>query len=499
MFASGNLPLKRPLIMSTFDPISLSMKIIDLLEQNGAKDVMIVGGFVRDRLLGIPSKDVDIEVYGLSYSEILKILAPSFHVDLVGKAFGVIKVGNVVDVALPRRESKNGFGHKGFDVEAVSDLNPYEAFARRDFTINAIGMRRDGSYFDPFNGIADLKKKILRATSSAFKDDPLRVLRGMQFAARFGVRMDSKTIQFCRDVFDEFSTLPEERVYEEWKKWALKGVFPDLGLDVLRETGWVLAFPELEALIGCPQNPSWHPEGDVWNHTKLVCHEAAKAIRKYSPPLNEDERVIIMFASLCHDFGKPLTTKLDETGILRSQGHATASAPLARKFLERMKAPNRIVNAVEPLVLEHMATQNDDVEPSARAVRRLAKRLSPANIKLWALLCQSDALGCGATERYYAESQLSNEKDVARQFSSFENESSCIRFKTDLWLRIARELDISEKEPQPLVQGKDLLAIGVKPGPSMGKLLKFLFEEQIDGKFLTKQKGVERARELLNE
>ena len=206
-----------------------------------------------------------------------------------------------------------------------------------------------------------------------------------------------------------------------------------------------------------------------------------------------------MFASLCHDFGKPLTTKLDETGILRSQGHATASAPLARKFLERMKAPNRIVNAVEPLVLEHMATQNDDVEPSARAVRRLAKRLSPANIKLWALLCQSDALGCGATERYYAESQLSNEKDVARQFSSFENESSCIRFKTDLWLRIARELDISEKEPQPLVQGKDLLAIGVKPGPSMGKLLKFLFEEQIDGKFLTKQKGVERARELLNE
>ena len=482
--------------MTKFDPVSLSLEIIDLLEQYGAKDVMIVGGFVRDRLLGIPSKDVDIEVYGLSYSEILNILTPRFHVDLVGKAFGVIKVGNYIDVALPRRESKSGLGHKGFDVEAIADLPPREAFARRDFTINAIGMKRDGSFYDPYGGITDLKNKILRATSPAFKDDPLRVLRGMQFAARFGVKMDAKTIQYCREVFNEFSTLPGERVYEEWKKWALKGVLPELGLEVLKETGWISAFPELDALVDCPQNPSWHPEGDVWTHTKFVCREAANIIRYSDASLDEDEQIILMFSALCHDFGKPSTTQLDENGILRSRGHAAAGAPLARFFLERMKAPNRIVNAVEPLVTEHMATQDVGEEPSPRTIRRLARRLSPANIKLWALLCQSDALGCGAPERYVATSISENTNQT--QKSGLGEDNRKIRFQADLWLEIARKLDVSEKEPQPIVQGKDLIKIGVKPGPSMGNLLKLLFEEQIDGKFTTKEDGVSRAREILN-
>ena len=479
--------------MRVSDPSQLTFEIIDLLEQNGAKDVLIVGGFVRDRLLGVSSKDVDIEVYGLSYADILKILAPHFHVDLVGKTFGVIKVGNSIDVALPRRESKVGFGHKGFDVETVADLPVLEAFARRDFTINAIGLRRDGSYFDPYGGIRDLKNKILRATSPAFKDDPLRVLRGMQFAARFGFKMEPITVQLCREVFSEFSSLSEERIYEEWKKWALKGVFPDLGLDVLVETGWIAAFPELEALIGCQQNPDWHPEGDVWVHTKRVCREAAQIILNFSPSLNEDERLILMFASLCHDLGKPLTTKLDETGVLRSLGHEKEGVPLAANFLERMKAPNRIINAVKPLVAEHMATHGCGDKPSKRAIRRLARRLSPANIKLWTLLCQSDALGCGATERYMFTSLKENECDV--QLNEIQKRN--IRFQVDLWLEIARELDIEEKEPLPLVQGRDLLGIGVIPGPSMGSLLKRLFEEQIDGRFATKDEGLERAREIL--
>ena len=479
--------------MTVSDPFQLSIEIINLLEQNGAKDVLIVGGFVRDRLLGMTSKDVDIEVYGLSYAEILKILAPRFHVDLVGKAFGVIKVGNSVDIALPRRESKIGIGHKGFDVEAIADLPLLEAFARRDFTINSIGMRRDGSYFDPYGGINDLKNKILRATSPAFKDDPLRVLRGMQFAARFGFKMEATTIQLCREVFREFSSLPEERVYEEWKKWALKGVFPDMGLDVLVETGWIAAFPELEALIGCQQNPAWHPEGDVWIHTKQVCRETAQIISHFSPPLNEDERVILMFASLCHDFGKPLTTKLDENGVLRSIGHEIEGVPLAAKFLERMKAPNRIVSSVKPLVAEHMATQGCGGAPSQRAIRRLARRLSPANIKLWTLLCQADALGCGATERYLATPSDKKEGDISLR----ETQKRNIRFQVDLWLEIARDLDVEEKETSPLIQGRDLLKIGVSPGPLMGTLLKQLFEEQIDGRFTTKDEGLERAREML--
>lgn len=475
---------------------SLTLKIIDLLEQNGAKDVLIVGGFVRDKLLGLSSKDVDIEVYGLSYTQIQKILAPHFHVDLVGQAFGVVKVGNTVDVALPRRESKIGLGHKGFDVEAVHDLSPTEAFARRDFTINAIGMRKDGSYYDPFDGVGDLKRKTLRATSPAFKDDPLRVLRGMQFASRFGFKMDPLTIQYCRDVYNEFPSLSGERIYEEWKKWALRGVYPELGLDVLYETGWINAFPELASLVGCAQNPEWHPEGDVWTHTKAVCREASEASRNFKPELNEDERVILMFAALCHDFGKPATTYPDENGRLRSLGHAEAGAPLARRFLERMKAPKRIVNAVEPLVSHHMASHDVDHAPSARAIRRLARRLSPANIKLWALLCQSDAFGCGATHRYLATPLDAKEKNLPTLKSEYQEHK--IRFQSDLWLDVARRLELAESEPQPIIQGRDLLALGLKPGPHVGKLLKEVFEEQLDGKFSTHEEGLNWLKKKLS-
>ncbi|MBP5623000.1 MAG: HD domain-containing protein, partial [Thermoguttaceae bacterium] len=320
--------------------------------------------------------------------------------DIVGQSFGVLKVGANVDVALPRRESKNGLGHKGFNVESASTLTPREAFARRDFTINAIGMRRDGSFCDPFDGIGDLKRKMLRATSPAFKDDPLRVLRGMQFSARFGFSTDSKTLQYCREVLPEYSTLSEERVYEEWKKWAIKGEYPEIGLTFLRDSGWIDAFPELAALIDCPQNPDWHPEGDVWTHTLAVCNQAAKIVRAFKPELTNEEKLYVMFAALAHDFGKPATTRLDENGVIRSMKHDKVGAPIARAFFEKMKAPTRVLQAIEKLVREHMT---DIDAPSVRAIQRLANRLSPANIKLWALLRQADAMGCGAPERHLSE------------------------------------------------------------------------------------------------
>jgi len=464
-----------------------ALKVIELLEQGGARDVLLVGGFVRDALLGVPSKDVDVEVYGLSYSQIRDILAPCFHVDLVGQAFGVLKVGRDIDVALPRIDSKRGLGHKGFDVKTPADVSYQEAFARRDFTINAIGMRRDGSFCDPYDGAGDLKRKILRATSPAFKDDPLRVLRGVQFAARLGFAMDARTIQYCREVFSEFPTLSAERIYEEWKKWALKGVYPRAGLELLRETGWVKGFPELDALIGCPQNPIWHPEGDVWTHTLAVCEEASRAIRNHTPELSEDERVVLMFAALTHDFGKPSTTKADEKGVLRSPGHAEAGAPLATAFLERMKAPIRIQEAVAPLVAAHMATQRVDDPPSERTVRRLANKLTPANIKLWTLLCRSDAYGCFKT----SESVASNVPECRNK----------IRFQADMWLEIAERQNIAESAPTPLLQGRDLLVLGIKPGPKMGKILKTSFEAQLDGAFTTREEGVEylKTSGLLNE
>ncbi|MGI5831919.1 MAG: CCA tRNA nucleotidyltransferase [Thermoguttaceae bacterium] len=464
-----------------FNPSTL--RIIDLLEQGGARDVLAVGGAVRDFLLRDPEiRDVDLEVYGLSYSRIAEILRPYYRVDLVGQAFGVLKVSRrdpslptgrfEIDVALPRRESKNGIGHKGFDVDAEPLLGYEEAFARRDFTINAIGMRRDGTLIDPYHGKKDLEKKILRAPTEHFKDDPLRVLRGMQFAARFGFTVDEVTLGYCREVFPEFPTLSKERIYDEWRKWALRGKYPSLGLDVLKRSGWVAAFPELNALIGTPQDPKWHPEGDVWTHTALVCDEAQLAIQQAKDagePFSELERTVLMFAALAHDFGKPTVTLRDQTGTIRSHGHAEQGVAPTRTFLETMRAPVGVVDMVLPLVREHMVIVHHMLDsPTPRAVRRLACKLEPASLRLWVTLCQSDALGCfpPATEQ------------------------RTIRFHAEDWLNAAKEESVADEKPAELVRGRDLIPLGVRPGPEMGRLLHLAYEAQIEGEFVSTQEGL---------
>lgn len=455
--------------------------------------MLIVGGYVRDLLLNAPSKDVDIEVYGLSYEQIKAILAPHFHVNFVGQSFGVLKVDQLIDVALPRRESKSGIGHKGFKIDNSPNVTYEEAFARRDFTINAIGMRLDGSFCDPYNGIEDIKRKTLRATSSAFKDDPLRVLRGMQMAARFGFTMDQTTIQYCRQVFNEFSTLSPERIYGEWEKWALKGEHPELGLEVLLETGWIQGFPYLAALVNCPQNPEYHPEGDVWTHTLGVCREAAVLLREYPRKLSNEERLAVMFAALCHDFGKPVVACRDETGALRSHGHAEIGAPMAEEFLLNMRAPLRVAALTRALVAEHMTCNSHSTLVSASAVRRLAKRLEPANIKLLSLLCQADALGCGAPMRYI--DGVVDAHDWTPDELRAALKSGAVRFYCNNWLDVASELDLVEKSPKPILQGRYLLPLGIKPGAQIGKILNVAFEAQLDGLFDNVEDGIEYLRD----
>ena len=457
------------------------LRIVSLLEEGGARDVLAVGGAVRDHLLkNPPDRDVDLEVYGLSYARIAEILRPHFRVGLVGQAFGVLKVSGrdgtrrfEIDVSLPRRESKNGVGHKGFEIDTEPRLSYDEAFARRDFTVNAIGMRRDGALIDPYNGRADLEKKILRAPSARFKDDPLRVLRGMQFAARFGFTMESRTLEYCREVLDEFPTLSKERIYDEWRKWALRGKYPSMGLDVLKESGWIGAFPELAALVGTPQNPKWHPEGDVWTHTALVCNEARLAIekaRETGEPFSEIEQTALMFAALAHDFGKPLTTRRDAEGVIRSHGHAEQGFKPARAFLESMKAPNLTVDMVLPLVREHMVVVHHMLgAPTPKAVRRLACKLEPASLRLWVALCQSDALGCFPPAA----------------------EARTIRFRADDWLQTAHEANVVNEKPAQLVNGRDLIPLGVAPGPEMGRILRAAYDAQIDGAFATAAEGLE--------
>ncbi len=456
------------------------LKIIDLLQENGAADVLIVGGFVRDYLLGIQSKDFDIEVYGLSYAQIRDILSGCFRVDIVGQAFGVLKVGRDVDVALPRKESKNGLGHKGFNVEWSSNISPREAFARRDFTINAIGMRRDGSFCDPFNGIDDLKHKRLRATSSAFKDDPLRVLRGMQFAARFGFTTEPQTLQYCREVLPEFNTLSQERVYEEWKKWALKGQYPECGLMFLRDSGWTQAFPELYALTNGNEN--------AWRQTLRSCQEMANLVRERRSELSDDERTYLMFSALTYTFAAPALSESEKIAKRRLRRNAK-NASAARLFFEKMKAPTRVLEVVGKLTEEDTPLFSS---PKESLIRRLAHRLQPGNIKQWTLLhaalkyanCEHDGNGVQIRSLAETENQTSN---ISR---------SQIRKQMEIWIDEAARRELLESAPEPLVKGRDIVSMGISPGPQMGKILTKAFEAQLDGLFSTTNDGVAFIKEM---
>ncbi len=438
--------------------------------QAGARDCLFVGGYVRDFLLGIESKDIDIEVYGLNYEEIAGALGGHFRISVVGQSFGVIKVGPNIDVSIPRRESKTGIGHTGFHVETDSNLTPLEAFGRRDFTINAIGMRLDGSLCDPYDGQGDLARKILRATTDAFGEDPLRVLRGMQFAARFGFDTEPRTMELCRSLLPEFETLAAERVWAEWYKWATKGRYPSKGLQFLRDTNWIEKFPELALLIGCNQNPNWHPEGDVFAHTLWVCDEAERLARE--TPLSENERAELMFATLCHDFGKPATLNYTEEHGWLSPEHAAVSGPLAKTFLNRMKAPHHVVAKVIPLILEHMVPSQipADEIPADTTVRRLAVRLAPTSIRMWGHLCLADRRGCGGLKN---------------------REGRVIH-----WLNVAERLSLLDGPPAPLLQGRDLIPLGMESGPEMGILLKAAYEAQLDGVIQTPEEAVTWAKRV---
>jgi tRNA nucleotidyltransferase (CCA-adding enzyme) len=450
-----------------------SKDVIALLKKAGATECLYVGGYVRDCVLGIASKDIDIEVYGLGFDQIVAALAPHFRTDLVGKAFGIIKVDRSIDVSIPRRDNKVGVGHDDFEVQTDPNMSPHDAAARRDFTVNSLAMNLDGEIIDPFNGEDDLQHGILKATSGAFVEDPLRVLRGMQFASRFALKMDKETIEMSRSIKDQCQHLSKERIFAEWRKWA-GGPFPCNGLDLLLQTEWVENFPELFAMVGCEQEPEWHPEGDVYAHTSWACYEAVKICerRGFTP----EQREAVMFGVLCHDLGKPTTTetkyieKADKDRIV-SHRHAEAGRNLALAFMSSIKAPGPLRKIASRLTAEHMAhvsRRKDKLTP--RMVRRLAYRLHPATIDMWAATCESDASGRPPMPMYNPVVE---------------------------WEEMALGLAVQDSRPKPILMGRHLFDLGVEPGPEMGEILTRAFEAQLDGEFLDLDSAIEWWKESI--
>lgn len=681
-------------------------EIFDAIESAGG-EAYFVGGFVRDFLLKIPSKDIDIEVFRLSYQQLSEILAKFGKVDLVGKSFGVIKVTvgeRDFDFSLPRRESKNGIGHKGFEIFVDENITLEEAAGRRDFTINSISMDKNGKIYDYYGGRFHLENRILAPTTEAFRDDVLRVARGFQFSARFNMNPNVGLYIDAYEMKKEYHTLPKERIWEEWKKFAAKGVYYSTALRYLKSVGWLSLYPELNAIYDIEQDFGWHPEGwdnflniipidsgitsstssdvidnglslrefvssSITNNTSdifgrrtfktssinninsFVDTFSADRTRSFSVDLSSmlsetvaaksmsfmfsigrtarttdkrfrvmfkishssmrtivdssvndlevinrvvssvsvymmnvltgfklssqvkfhditmepqtssftndnlhvfadvvdfscesvnsdivfsvdfcfddkfwhnvvnpyfvhenvtydiihsipqlhlkfgtvyihtgyvleamheicvrenitgEDRLVLIFAALCHDLGKATHTTIEDSGRITSKGHEAASGPLARSFLESIGTPISVIEKVVKLVENHMAANQ---KLSAKAIRRLSVRLGKATIRELLFLIEADQSGRPPRPKGLSE----NGRHIRKQ---------------------AEKLSILDGKPIALVKGADIVEAGYEPGPIVGKIQKRLFKLQVEGRFATKEQGLKMVKSFVKE
>ncbi len=444
-----------------------AMAIVRAVRQAGGR-ALFVGGWVRDRLLDRPSKDIDVEVYGLPSADLRRILEGIGTVNTVGESFTVFKIGSI-DVSLPRRESKVGRGHRGFEVVGNPALSIEDASRRRDFTINAISWDPlTDTYLDPFDGRGDLARRLLRVVDpSTFGDDSLRVLRAVQLAARFELDVEASTKDICRTV--RLDDLPSERVWGEMEKLLLHARAPSAGLALARDLLVVdQLFPECGALIDCPQEPEWHPEGDVWIHTLMVVDRMRERIDGRTRP----EQITLMLAAIAHDFGKPATTAVID-GRIRSLNHEEEGVVPAMRFLDRLNMNTidgyDVRHQVAGLVANHLKPGMWFKAPVVgdAAFRRLAQKV---DLELLASLAEADCLG---------------------RTGSFDCSAM------GWFLDRARALGVDRRPPEPLLLGRHILAFGVKPGPRVGEILKALYELQLDGTVSTVEEALVRARELV--
>jgi len=435
---------------------------------------LLVGGCVRDELMGRPPKDWDLEVYGIAAERLRELLDQFGSVNVVGEAFTVYKLGANLDISVPRRERKTGRGHRAFFVEGDPGMTVEEAA----FTINAILQDPlTGEIIDPFQGRVDLSAKTLRAVSpKTFPEDSLRVLRAAQFAARFEFQIDPETVDLCRMI--GLSDLPSERIWGEMEKLLLRAQRPSIGLKWLRELHAIAQlFPEIKALIDVAQDPEWHPEGDVFIHTLLTVDRARELIDGLSYP----KQVTVMLAALAHDFGKPATTEFLE-GRLRSREHEEAGVAPTESFLDRLNVHTidgyDVRGQVIALVRDHLKPGEffkKREEVGDGAFRRLARK---CELDLLYRVAKADSLGRNADwvprEKWY---------DAAAQ---------------DWFIERARELEVESTAPSPLLLGRHLLEMGLQPGPRIGEITRAIYEMQLDGRVQTLEEAKTAAKELIS-
>lgn len=451
---------------------------------------MLVGGSVRDRLLGIESKDFDIEVYGLEPARLRTVLERIGHVNTVGEHFSVYKLVFYrpappqtdnpeqslsdqttsqerfeIDVSLPRRESKSGRGHRGFVIEGDPAMSFEEAARRRDFTINAIIYDPlTDETIDPYAGRDDLERRVLRVVAAdTFIEDSLRVLRAVQLAARFEMTIEPATVELCRAI--DLSDLPRERIWGEIEKLLTLAEHPSIGLGAALELGVLdQVFPEIRSLVGYQPEEDGHPAEDAFAHTKLSLDEAVKLAGELSKP----KRIAVMLATLCHDLRQAITfAKVDVEPV---EHHKAAVEP-TRSILNGLGLYGiggyDVRSQVLALVREHR---------KPREFYQQRKTTTDGNFRRLAQQVDIDLLFRVA-------------KACARGGRSASSD-----IPEDWFIERARSLGVEHGPPAPLLQGRHLLEAGFQPGPQMGKLLRAVYELQLDGKVTTAEEALAAAQ-----
>ncbi len=446
---------------------------------------LLVGGCVRDMLLDIAPKDFDIEVYGLAPEKLTEVAKTFGEVIEVGKAFGILKLkitspqpppskgggditdfappyeggvgGGLIDLGIPRSDSKIADGHKGFDVHVDPSMMPADAVLRRDFTINAIMMDPlTGETIDPTNGTSDLEQKILRVVDPVlFGDDPLRVLRALQFVARFDLVVDPESMSIMKATVPSLKELSPERLRDEWRKLLVLAEKPSIGLQLGFDLGvFDVLHPELPPLKSTEQNPEWHPEGDVWIHTLMVVDEAAMIIRREA--LDEESSFTIMLGALVHDLGKALCTRVID-GKIRSIGHEEEGEAPTRSFLKAVGVSSVMTEKIVGIMKDHLKPtkyylddHKEGMSISDGAIRKLAARIAPATMNELLLVAEADYFGRGQWRH-----------GEARQYPERQ------------WLLDrAAKLDVLAGPAPHAITGADLVALGIEPGPKMGEMIR---------------------------
>lgn len=412
---------------------------------------LLVGGYVRDLVRGKVSKDIDIEVHGLPLDELEKVLAGFGPVDLVGKQFGVLRLHGVdVDWSVPRRDSRG----RHPQVEPDPFMGVEEAARRRDLTVNAMALDPlDGTLFDPFGGLEDLNRKVLRPPDPVlFEEDPLRFFRVMSFAGYLEMDVDSSLTRLCAKM--DLEDIARERIDEEFNRLFLSSRRPSIGLRWLEEAGRLAeVLPEAAALVGLEQDPKWHPEGDAWQHTLQVV-DAAAGLRI----IDKEQDLMLLWAALCHDLGKAQTTN-NEDGRIRSKGHTDIAGELTERLVSRYESIARVRKGAAKLAEHHLKPHDFHVnKASPKAFKRLALALAPeTNLERLAALALADYRGRNPD----GDEPL----DVASE--------TC-----EWFLRQAEELKVKREPEAPVLKGRHLLD-EVQPGPAMGRLLKRAYELQL--------------------